>query len=242
MLRPLSSPAAVGYLTVWCENGAFTLLDSQLVANQSFQNLAISSGTYLLHNYDPGTRSWQDRGFCEQVTIQDAETLTVDLRQKNKLRIFSNPAGGLVYSDSFFIGRTPLVMVEPDLARKHFTILKPGYQNYSFNQEADKNEYFLQLRPAGQPSALAGLQTPDNQHRLKWLDEGLIITSLSASWLSFLFKRKADTYYEKYLRSARPAEISKYYDRTLRFDRYAEISFTVSLLALGGYFYILLKE
>ncbi len=242
ILQPIYTYAAIGYLTVRLEPGNYTLLDSQLVANQSFENMALSVGTYLLHVYDPREYNWQDRGFSELITIQDAETLTFDLSQKNKFRVISNPADGLVYVDSLCIGRTPLILFNPGLAGKRIMVSKAGYQNSIFVMSSAQDEYSLQLKPAGQPPTLAILQIPNNGPKLKWLDEGLIITSLASSWLSFLFKRKADTYYDKYLHSARPDEIRKYYDHSLQFDRYAEVSFTVSLLSLGGYFYLLLKE
>lgn len=242
IMQPVCSAAAIGYLSIRLEPGTFALLDSQLIANHSFENMALTAGTYLLHVYDPRDYSWQDRGFSEKITIQEAETLLFDLRQKNKLRILSSPTDGQVYVDSLFLGRTPLILYNPGLENKSVTVYKTGYQNSSFTLSSGENEYSLLLNPAAEPAVPAIHQTRNSGQKPKLLDEGLIITSLAGSWLSFLFKRKADTYYNKYLHTARRNEISKYYDRSVQFDRYAEISITVSLLALGGYFYLLLKE
>ncbi len=161
MLQPVYSPAAVGYLTVRIEPGTLTVLDSQLVAKQSFENLALGAGTYLLHVYDPCDYNWQDRGFSEQITVQEAETLYFDLRLTNKLRVISNPANGLVYIDSLFIGKTPLILLNSDLDGKQITVSKAGYQNFSFIKTAAENNYSLLLKPVRTIPGSAGRAKPE---------------------------------------------------------------------------------
>jgi hypothetical protein len=102
--------------------------------------------------------------------------------------------------------------------------------------------YTFTLKPAAQVPDLGAGRYKDSDNQLRWLHEGLVITSLAGSWLSFLFKRQADANYNKYLHTARPNDLKKYYDRTVRFDRYTEISMGISLVALGGYIYTLLTE
>jgi hypothetical protein len=242
IIRVTGLPAAVGYLSVQTEPGTCTYLDSQLVADQSFQNLALTTGTYMLHVYSPVERSWQDRGFNKQIFIQEAETLSFDLRQDKLIHILSNPVSGLVYDDSILLGRTPLVLQNTYPRSKQFTITKNGFQSAIFGLESGKDKYILSLAPLKPPLTVTAFQSNNRPANLQWLHEGLIITSLASSWLSFLLKRNADTNYEKYMHSAVPEDIKKYYDRTVRFDHYAEISFTVSLISLAGYFYMLLSE
>jgi len=234
--------AAVGYLCIQVEPGTFTYLDSQLVANQSFENMALSSGSYDLHVYNPADRSWQDRGFKKQIVIQEAETLRFNLTGSNIIGIFTNPANGLVRNDSITLGYTPLVMVNPHATYRYLTILKNGYQNLNFTLEPGKDQYHFNLTPVPSPLLPVVLQIKDDHNPRQWLPAGLILTSLASSWLSFLFKRNADANYERYMHSAIPSNMKKYYNRTLQYDRYAEISFGVSLLSLGGYLYMLFTE
>jgi len=233
---------AVGYLTLNVETGYQVLLDSQLIADRSFENMPLIAGDYLLHAYNPNDLIWQNRGIIKKITIYEAETLVVDFITENKISIFSNPPGGLVYVDNQLIGQTPLQALYSYPDGKLFRVIKDGYQEGSFIKEAEKKNYTIKLKTILLPPALTVLQDHPNENNLKWLHEGLIITSLASSWLSFLFKREADANYEKYLRSARPSDMQKYYDRTIRFDHYAEISVGISLVSLGGYFYLLLTD
>jgi hypothetical protein len=234
---------AVGYLTVKVESGWFVLLDSQLVADRSFENMALHPGDYRIHTYDPGDLIWQSRGIMKIITIRQTETLSLDLTAETKLNIFSDPPGSSVYVDDLYLGQTPLLgFASPYPDGKLFRVTRDGYQEISFIKEADKVTYTVMLRTDRLAPALSVLKKNNNENRLKWLREGLIITSLAGSWLSFIFKREADANYKKYLQSARPEDMKKYYDRTVTFDHYAEITVGISLVSLGGYFYLLITD
>jgi hypothetical protein len=84
-------------------------------------------------------------------------------------------------------------------------------------------------------------EVPNKKH-FSWLREGLVVTSLVGSWASFFFKREADKHYDRYLRTADPAEMHRSFKKTEDFDRYAEIAIGISIISVGTYLYLLITD
>ena len=70
----------------------------------------------------------------------------------------------------------------------------------------------------------------------------LIISAVTANWISFYLKRRADSYYENYQSSSNLKKINHYYDQTKLYDNLSGIMLGVSVAALSTYIYFTLAE
>jgi hypothetical protein len=81
-----------------------------------------------------------------------------------------------------------------------------------------------------------------SQGGLKWYREGLVVTSLIASWTSFYYKRQADQAHARYLVTSDSRKRFALWNQTRQYDTFSEIAIGVSVATLGTYFFLLLID
>ena len=179
-----------------------------------------------------------------EISIQANGAETVRFSQSKIIKILTDPPAGTVFYNQKYLGYTPLQFFPPenDVESDEITIMKSGFQDQKFSLSAAKNEYFIHLKPAEDIQKRIINKTGLGDGGFRWSREGLVITSLASSWLSFFLKREADKNYDKYLRASDPDLMVTYYDRTQKLDTFAEIAVGISAVTLGTYFYFLLTE
>ncbi len=232
----------VGYLSVSADPDVKIFLDSALVANRSFSRLPLNVGTYELLVLDKHDYSWNKRAIQEVIQIIADNEVVRDYQSKNYRKILSRPVGSDVYLGSILLGHTPITLKEELLVGQQITLRKTGFKEKTFTlTQIDDNEYLKlnRLDPEDNPAvfeaALGGTQ-------VSWFREGLILSSFLSSWGAFMFKKKADQNYNRYLSSSFPPLTQQYYDEAQKFDRYSEIAIGVSITALSIYMIILIME
>jgi len=232
----------IGYLSVSADPDVEIFLDSTLIADHSFSRLSLNVGTYELLILDKHDFSWNKRAIQEVIQILADNEVVLDYRSKNYRKILSQPVGSDVYLGSILLGHTPITLKEELLAGQPITLRKTGFKEKTFTlTQIDDNKYLKlnRLDPEDNPAvfeaALGGTQ-------VNWFREGLILTSFLSSWGGFMFKKKADQNYTRYLSSSFPPLTQQYYDEAQKFDRYSEIAIGVSITALSIYMIILIME
>jgi len=232
----------VGYLSVSVDPDVEIFLDSTLVADHSFSRLSLNVRTYELLILDKQDFSWNKKAIKETIQIlADHETVR-DYQSKNYRNILSQPVGSDVYLGSILLGQTPITLKEELIAGQPITLRKNGFKEKTFTlAQIDDNDYLKlnKLNPEDNPAvfeaSLGGTQ-------VNWFRESLILSSFLSSWGAFMFKRKADQNYARYLSSSFPPLTQQYYDEAQKFDRYSEIAIGISITALSIYMIILITD
>ena len=230
------------YLSVRVTESFHVYINEQLVNQGSFDSLAVAAGTYLVHVYDRNNLSWQNRGYTRSVTTKPNQLLVLDFTAETNIAISSIPSASQVLFNNKIIGLTPLTLTTPAEDAMQITLIKEGFEPQRFTLFPGTESYNISLNPISSIPNQEVFKAGVEKDSFRWSREGLVITTLTTSWLAFFLKREADKNYDKYLRAADPNRLSTYYDRTRAFDRYAEIAVGVSIVSLGTYFYLLLTE
>lgn len=76
----------------------------------------------------------------------------------------------------------------------------------------------------------------------KYYRQSLVATTVVANWGAFYLKRRADNYYQQYLKAGNKNQIQKYYREATRYDNYATIALVVSGAALSAYLWFLFND
>ena len=231
-----------GYLSVDVDENFVISLDTLIVSNHSFSNLALKPGTYKIRAFNPDDISWYQNTFDKVIKIIPGEKVEINFKQNNYYRIYSTPINSKVFFQDKLLGKTPLFLNKDIYNDIELTLQKNGFKNKTFLLSANSNEYFINFNERDESQNRKVFLTGIEKSNLKWIEEGLILTSLLSSWTSFFFKREADKSYEKYLNSANPQKMEDYFNKAENFDTYAEIAIGVSIVSLGTYLYILLTD
>jgi hypothetical protein len=231
---------SAGYLSIDNHNNMNIYLDSILIANHSFTNLALNPGTYTIRADYQGSTSWLPAGYQQSVEILPDSCIKLNLELTIFINIKSQPYGAALFLDEKYVATTPVLLNKDDYLNHTLLIKKDGYQDRWININENENKYNIILHTSnGNTTVLKGKQ---DKKYLSWKKEGLIISSIVTSWMAFLLKRQADHYYDKYKTTSNPALIERYYDNTKKYDLYADIALGVSIISLGTYFYYLIHR
>jgi hypothetical protein len=229
-------------LTIQVDPEVEIFLDKTLIANQSFSQLAVQTGTYELIIVDTHNFSWNDRAIRETIQIVPGGELNRDFRSENYRKISSQPVGADIYLGSILLGQTPYTIKKELLQDQSITLRKNGFKEKSFSlTQIDETDYLKlsRLDEDDTPvfrAALGGTQ-------INWFREGLIFTSFLSSWASFMFKREADKNFTlASINSSIPPISQQYYDQAKQFDQYAHVAIGVSVAALGVYMLIIMTQ
>jgi hypothetical protein len=229
-----------GYLSVSVEKGMQVFIDTTFVAENSFSYMELPVGDYKVHVYNAQTHDWADRGMTKFITINENEYVKLDFVLTDQIKILSLPVGGKVFAGEELIGNTPLIFDRSLVGGETIKIEKNGYKNQSFKLENSQREYSFSLRPIENDPQIQVARVSENQGGLKWYREGLVVTSLIASWTSFYYKRQADQSYARYQVTSDSRKRFSLYSQTRQYDTFAEIAIGVSVATLGTYFFLLL--
>ena len=168
--------------------------------------------------------------------------IKLQLEENRYIYLNSNPYGCDVYHHDHMIGTTPLLIKKKDFLNDSLLLKKPGYQEQPIAIGGGDGHYRAMLKKINGNTGSPVLKGKQDKTYICWKREGLLICSILTAWGSFLFKREADHYYDKYEKTTNTQLIDKYYNRTRNYDHYAEISLGVSIISLGTYFYLLIKD
>ncbi len=232
-----------GDLSVELKQDGYVYLNSDLIANESFQNLKLYPGNYTLSVYNSDSRKWSQRGYEKEITINSGEQVQVTIEYAENFYINSLPFDADILFDGKIIGTTPTFINSNLIKEKgYISLKKDGYKESDIPILPEKYSYFARLDAKPGNSQIKPVLVQLNNSQTSWLKEGLIVTSLVSSWGAFYFKREADKNFDKYMNQGNPGQIAKYYDRTKRFDTYSDISITISVAAIGTYMYFLIFD
>jgi hypothetical protein len=231
-----------GYLSVSIEEGMQVYLDTTYIGQYSFSYMELPVGDYEIQVYDNQSHDWSERGMTKFISIKENEYVKLDFTTFDKIKVLSLPIGGQVYAGDELIGRTPLSFDRSLVGDQTIQIEKAGYRNQSFQLVSNQKEYKFTLQPDENDPQLKVTRLSDSNDGLKWYREGLVVTSLVASWASFYYKRQADQSYAKYQVTSDSRQRFAYWNQTRQYDTFAEIAIGVSVATLGTYFFLLLID
>jgi hypothetical protein len=231
-----------GYLSVSVEKGMQIYIDTTFVGDHSFSYMELPVGDYNIHVYSSQNNDWSDRGMTKSVTIHENQSVEIDFVLADKIKILSLPVGGKVFAGEELIGNTPVTFDRSLVGTQTLKIEKSGYENQSFQLDGSQNEYSFSLQRAENDPQSQVARVSESQGGLKWYREGLVVTSLIASWTSFYYKRQADQSYARYQVTSDSRKRFVYWNQTRQYDAFAEIAIGVSVATLGTYFLLLLID
>lgn len=231
-----------GYLSVSVEDGKQIYVDTTFVGRHSFSYMELPVGEYTIHVYNSQTYDWADRGISKDIVIEENAYVNLDFVLTDQVKVLSLPIGGKVFAGDELIGNTPITFNRDLVGTQTIKIEKKGYAEQSFNLDANQNEYSFNLLPLENDIQLKVARISNSQNQLKWYREGLVVTSLIASWASFYYKRQADQTYAKYQVTSDSRQRFALWRQTRQYDTYAEIAIGVSVATLGTYFFLLLID
>jgi hypothetical protein len=242
LITVLTGQENTGYLSVSVENGMHIYIDTTYAGDHSFSFMELPIGNYDISVYGGQTNDWSDRGMTKSIVITEGEYIKLDFISTDKIKVLSLPIGGEVFAGEDLIGNTPLTFDRSLVGSQTIKIEKKGYENKIFGLDAAKNEYSFTLQPLKDDPQFQVARVSESQGGLKWYREGLIVTSLAASWVSFYYKRQADRSHAKYLVTSDQRDRFAFWNQTRQYDTIAEIAIGVSVATLGTYFFLLLID
>jgi len=242
LIAVVSAAENTGYLSVSVEKGMQIYIDTTFVGEHSFSYMELPVGDYEIHVFDTQNNDWSDRGMTKTVTIQEDQYVELDFILADKIKVLSLPIGGKVFAGNELIGNTPLTFDRNLIGDQTIKIEKTGYVNQSFQLDDLQNEYSISLKPAENDPQVQLAKVSESNGGLKWYREGLVVTSLIASWTSFYYKRQADQSYARYQVTSDSRKRFIYWNQTRQYDAFSEIAIGVTVATLGTYFFLLLID
>jgi hypothetical protein len=232
----------VGFLSIDNKDSLMIYLDSIPVSNRSFDSLCLEPGIYHLRAIPDNSLNWLNGGDERTVEILPDSCLKLELEKSIYINLNSVPYGCEVHHHDHIIGTTPLLIKKKDFLNDSLLLKKQGYleQTITIGERQDHYRAILERINGAKESPV--IKNRQEKKYIHWEREGLLICSILTGWGSFIFKREADHYYDKYQKTTSPQLIETYYNRTKNYDRWAEISLGVSIISLGSYFYLLIKD
>jgi hypothetical protein len=229
-----------GYLSVTTGDSMTIYVDTTYVGSGSVSFLELPVGSYTVHTYNPKDRSWSNRGRTEDIVIKSNDHIQLDFTKGEDVKIISLPYASNVYLGEEYLGQTPLIYPRENIGARSLRIENRGFEDKTFRLVQGENIYKISLQSSPNQKRSRVERIKDNQYQIKWYREGLVVTSLVASWASFYYKREADKYYNQYQRSSDSREMIALYSKTNRYDTMSEIAIAVSATTLGTYLFLLL--
>jgi hypothetical protein len=229
-----------GKLSIQLETPGYIYIDSEILSNQSVENLLLKPGKYKISVFSAKSRKWNERGYENIITIQPNENINLNVENTNLYYINSDPYSGNIIQNNTILGRTPAYINSSNIDEsKKLVLQKNGFYEKDISLNPDQSNYFFKLKPESIKNEIQLASQGIDNSQTSWFKEGFVVVSLLSSWAAFYFKREADKNYNKYLREGNSSLLNKYYDRTKRFDTYSDISISVSITSLGTYMYFL---
>jgi hypothetical protein len=217
-------------------------IDTTFVGEHSFSYLELPVGEYKVHVYKAQSNDWSNIGMTKNISIKENEYERLDFKLIDEIKILSLPVGGQVFAGKQLIGNTPLTFDRSLVGNQSLKIEKNGYEDQTLEIDAYQNEYSLTLHPLENDPQLKVAKVSEGQGGLKWYREGLVVTSLVASWAAFYYKREADQSYAKYQVTSDSRRRFSLWNQTRQYDTFSEIAIGVSAATLGTYFFLLLLD
>jgi len=241
-MTQLVSADKTGYLSVSVEEGMQIFIDTTFVGSHSFSFMELTVGEYTVHVYKVQNNDWADRGLSEDIVIKENKYVNLNFIISDQIKVLSLPIGGKVFAGDKLIGNTPVTFNKELVGTQTIKIEKIGYENESFSLDANQKEYSFNLQPLDNDPQLKVAHVSNRNNSLKWYREGLVATSLIASWVSFYYKRQADQSYSRYQVTSDSRKRFSLWNQTRQYDTYAEMAIGVSVATLGTYFFLLLID
>ena len=232
---------STGHITVLSTPpGARIQLDSTWIGNAPLYDVAVPPGRHVLRAYPPYSGIWNIADQTITFHVQSGQDTTIQFTFTPPLFINSIPPQATVFLDSTEIAQTPAYIPYLRVKGKMLLFTKRGYQpaqvvvqsNHPLQVTLQKKEGFTEEK---RPPLLKIV--PQNNRAAKFT---LMATTLFSHWAAFLLKRKADTYHEKYQRTAQPDEILRYWNQTRKYDRYSDIALATSYISLSAFIYLVI--
>ena len=229
-----------GKLNIFSQpEGCWVRIDSVLVGKTPIESLELLPGTHTVLVYPPQNGVWNIEYQAYTVTLQPGQSETVRAVFQAPVYINTSPYGAAIYSDTAFIGKTPIYLPFEKVRGKSYTIKKEGYKPHTFTIDTPLSRFF-QLEK--DDSFIAERHKPDflgvipKQHLKSKFS--LLALSVVSHWTAFYLKNIADDNFRNYQRATDPQNIKRYWDKTKKYDRLSDISLGISYASLAGLIYM----
>lgn len=239
------SEQPMGYLTLRCDAPMLVTLNDSLEVEAPADKLMLPAGVYHLRAVVLNERNWYSKAYETTVMIWNDDTVAVDLMAAKQRLLQSLPGDAAIFSatDSL-IGRTPHVLTENEWKAAHY-LRKTGFLKQYLSLSGETSwPVVIELQREGdvrQPIVFPSRESRPSLFK-RYLKPGLVVTAISANWLSFYLKRQADDYYDRYQTSSDISRINRYYDKTQQYDTISNVLLGVSTAATVSFLYLLLTD
>lgn len=226
-----------------CKSGLAVYVDDRFVGPTPLQ-AQFQPGTYHLRVATPYTREWGQNDFQTLVTLNAGEQVDVEAVFPRRLVIQSSPYEAAVFKNEKLLGYTPLTVLVDSDNRDVIRLEKAGYESVShIVQEIPDNHLFVTLAvtPSWQEEKRAatlrtGLEVKKHR-RLMLAGLGLAtVTGLATAH----FRDRGNEAYDRYMKSAVPAEMDRHFRQSQKNDRIAGATYVLFEVAfvLTGYHFL----
>ena len=141
----------VGYLSIQNSDNMNIYIDTTLVADHSFNNLSLKSGTYIIRaEYPTIGFNWLNTYFKQTIKIAPDTCIKLYFSKENFINLKSYPYGGNLFLNEKFIGITPILLKKSDYLNKSVLIKKNGYKDQLITINANQTQYKVTLNPESQ--------------------------------------------------------------------------------------------
>jgi hypothetical protein len=219
--------------------GCWVRIDSVLVGKTPLLELELLPGRHIVLVYPPQNGIWNIENQQYSIEVKPGQSKTLQAVFQPQVYINTSPYGAAIYSDTAFIGKTPIYLPFEKVRGKSFTIQKDGYKPQSFIIDTPLPRFF-QLEK--DKSFIAEKHKPDflgvipKQHLKSKFT--LLALSVVSHWTAFYLKNIADDNFRNYQRATDQQNIKRYWDQTQKYDRLSDISLGISYASLAGLIYL----
>ncbi len=235
-----------GFLKVETEHrNLVVVIDGIQVGTTPLSQQALRPGTHRVRISHPDYGSWLAHDWASDVEILPGQTRMLSVVFDRYVAINSQPYNATVFVGGSEMGKTPCYLKIKDNETLIVTLSTVGYSDSTFavTSKADQS-YRITLVPDNVPAANLNLDffEPRNKKNRKstfWLTAGLTAAS---SALAFYLRDKADSKYDRYLRTGEPNAMKKYYNEARKYDKFAGAAFATFQVSFVVSFYLYLKK
>ena len=236
-----------GYLTIGqVETGFIVKVDGVVVGKTPIIDLRLLRGEHSLEIIYGQTAAWQRSTSNQIIYITTGDTLRLDIPRLKTYFIQSTPFGAAVYLDDQKIGETPLYVELPTAGGCMLRFEKKGYltthikcdsgTDASIQVNLRENKEFELLDQRDRVTFDLGRASNRKKSII------LVGVGIATGVAAVMLKRRADSYYDQYLRAPTPSRQNALFDKTANYDTYSSVAFGVFQVSFGAGFYYFLKS
>ncbi len=246
ILLPDARGQQTGYLHLTANQSPATItIDSVKIPLARDTLIAISPGEHRIRATASFRADWLLRDFQKSIRVRALDTTFVAVIFPRYFSLFSQPARSFVWTGDSLLGRTPLLVNWEIFKNKLIRIENKGYFAKQFSLQSFNQEK-LMIRLKKNPQYWQKFNWLQRKKRLQkkrflWGAACASGAALASGVAAYFLKKKANTTYNDYLKTAFPNKIKKYYNRAQRYDTVAGTSYLIFEVNLISSAILLLK-